>query len=146
MELWVGGNYRLSKRLGSGAFGDVFLGTNIKTGENVAVKLVGPSSCLGTLVGEIPLVSVWSQVVQNVLWSAWHSKGALVRGWGRLQCNGSGSTWALSWRSILLLQTKVQPEDSLNGGWPVNSTNSVSSFERVHPSRHQAWQLLDGIR
>jgi serine/threonine protein kinase len=40
MELRVGGKYRLSKKLGSGAFGDVFLGTNIKTGENVGIKLV----------------------------------------------------------------------------------------------------------
>lgn len=39
MELRVGGKYRLTKKLGSGAFGEVFLGTNVKTGEKVAVKL-----------------------------------------------------------------------------------------------------------
>jgi len=48
MELRVGGNFRMSKKLGSGAFGEIYLGkiscdqlgTNIKTGEDVAIKLV----------------------------------------------------------------------------------------------------------
>jgi serine/threonine protein kinase len=39
MELRVGGKYKLSRKLGSGAFGDVYLGTNIKTNEEVAIKL-----------------------------------------------------------------------------------------------------------
>jgi len=41
MELRVGGKYRFSKRLGSGAFGDLYSGVNIKTNEEVAIKLVG---------------------------------------------------------------------------------------------------------
>lgn len=53
MELRVGGKYRLSRKLGCGAFGDIyhgkilspifantFIGTNIKTNEEVAIKLV----------------------------------------------------------------------------------------------------------
>lgn len=47
MELRVGGKFRLAKKVGSGAFGDIYrgktlhiLGTNIKTGEDVAIKLV----------------------------------------------------------------------------------------------------------
>lgn len=39
MELRVGGKYRLSRKLGSGAFGDIYHGTNIKTNEEVAIKL-----------------------------------------------------------------------------------------------------------
>ena len=58
MELRVGGKYRLSRKLGCGAFGDIYhgkcacfcvlllkgfapaLGTNIRTNEEVAIKLV----------------------------------------------------------------------------------------------------------
>jgi len=40
MELRVGGKYKLTKKLGSGAFGDIYSGINVKTNEEVAVKLV----------------------------------------------------------------------------------------------------------
>jgi serine/threonine protein kinase len=39
MELRVGGKYRLSCKLGCGAFGDIYHGTNIRTNEEVAIKL-----------------------------------------------------------------------------------------------------------
>jgi casein kinase 1 len=39
MELRVGNKYRLGRKIGSGSFGDIFLGTNITTGEEVAIKL-----------------------------------------------------------------------------------------------------------
>jgi serine/threonine protein kinase len=40
MDLRVGSKYKLSRKLGSGSFGDIYLGTNIKTNEDVAIKLV----------------------------------------------------------------------------------------------------------
>ncbi len=40
MELRVGGKYKFTKKLGNGAFGDIFSGINIKTNEEVAIKLV----------------------------------------------------------------------------------------------------------
>ena len=43
MELRVGGKYRLSRKLGCGAFGDIYHGTNIRTNEEVAIKLVSTS-------------------------------------------------------------------------------------------------------
>ena len=51
MELRVGGKYRLSRKLGCGAFGDIYHGTNIKNNEEVAIKLVS---------FEIPFSQVWA--------------------------------------------------------------------------------------
>ncbi|CAH3146513.1 unnamed protein product [Porites evermanni] len=39
MELRVGNKYRLGRKIGSGSFGDIYLGTNISTNEEVAIKL-----------------------------------------------------------------------------------------------------------
>jgi hypothetical protein len=40
MDIRVAGKYRLTKKLGHGAFGDIYQGVNLKSGENVAIKLV----------------------------------------------------------------------------------------------------------
>ena len=39
MELRVGQKYRLGRKIGSGSFGDIYLGTNTTTNEEVAIKL-----------------------------------------------------------------------------------------------------------
>ena len=39
MELRVGKKFRLGRKIGSGSFGDIYLGTNMTTGEEVAIKL-----------------------------------------------------------------------------------------------------------
>ncbi|OZC05251.1 kinase domain protein [Onchocerca flexuosa] len=39
MELRVGGRFRLGRKIGSGSFGDIYLGQNILTQEEVAIKL-----------------------------------------------------------------------------------------------------------
>ena len=46
MELRVGGKYKVTKRLGKGAFGDIYAGINVKTNEEVAIKLVSLSAPL----------------------------------------------------------------------------------------------------
>ncbi|KAJ3216520.1 serine/threonine protein kinase [Clydaea vesicula] len=38
-ELRVGNKYRLGRKIGSGSFGDIYLGTNIVNGEDVAIKM-----------------------------------------------------------------------------------------------------------
>jgi len=39
MELRVGNKYRIGRKIGSGSFGDIYLGTNITNQEEVAIKL-----------------------------------------------------------------------------------------------------------
>eukprot|EP01018_Ginkgo_biloba_P020721 Gb_29196 [translate_table: standard] len=39
MEHRVGNKYRMGRKIGSGSFGEIFLGTNIQTNEEVAIKL-----------------------------------------------------------------------------------------------------------
>jgi casein kinase 1 len=39
MELRVGGKYRLSKRIGGGSFGEIYIGVSLTSGEEFAVKL-----------------------------------------------------------------------------------------------------------
>jgi serine/threonine protein kinase len=39
MELRVGGRFRLGRKIGSGSFGDIYLGENVVTHEEVAIKL-----------------------------------------------------------------------------------------------------------
>lgn len=39
MDLRVGKKFRLGSKIGSGSFGDIYHGTNMTTGEEVAIKL-----------------------------------------------------------------------------------------------------------
>ncbi|KAI4331278.1 hypothetical protein MLD38_029477 [Melastoma candidum] len=40
MEPRVGNKFRLGRKIGSGSFGEIYLGTNIQTNEEVAIKLI----------------------------------------------------------------------------------------------------------
>ncbi|KAJ4872021.1 casein kinase I-like 10 [Raphanus sativus] len=39
MEHVIGGKFKLSRKIGSGSFGEIYIGSNVQTGEEVAVKL-----------------------------------------------------------------------------------------------------------
>ncbi|CAA2967865.1 casein kinase I-like [Olea europaea subsp. europaea] len=39
MDHVVGGKFKLGRKIGSGSFGELFLGVNIQNGEEVAIKL-----------------------------------------------------------------------------------------------------------
>ena len=38
-DVRVGNKYKLGRKIGSGSFGDIYLGTNTETGQEVAIKL-----------------------------------------------------------------------------------------------------------
>jgi serine/threonine protein kinase len=40
LDILIAGKYRLGRKLGGGSFGEIFLGTNLQTGEEVGIKLV----------------------------------------------------------------------------------------------------------
>lgn len=39
MDLKVGGKFKLGRKIGSGSFGEIYIGQNIQTNEEVAIKL-----------------------------------------------------------------------------------------------------------
>jgi hypothetical protein len=43
-EIRVGGRYRLGRKIGSGSFGEIYLGVNIQTNQEVAIKLESVNS------------------------------------------------------------------------------------------------------
>lgn len=44
MDLTVGGKYRIGRKIGSGSFGEIYLGINKQTEEEVAIKLESTKS------------------------------------------------------------------------------------------------------
>eukprot|EP00921_Rhytidocystis_pertsovi_P004019 GHVQ01006925.1.p1 GENE.GHVQ01006925.1~~GHVQ01006925.1.p1 ORF type:complete len:328 (-),score=36.46 GHVQ01006925.1:156-1139(-) len=58
MEVRVGGKYRLGRKIGSGSFGDIYLGTNITSGEEVAIKLESVKSKHPQLLYESKLYKI----------------------------------------------------------------------------------------
>uniref|UniRef100_A0A224XQ69 non-specific serine/threonine protein kinase n=1 Tax=Panstrongylus lignarius TaxID=156445 RepID=A0A224XQ69_9HEMI len=63
MELRVGNKYRLGRKIGSGSFGDIYLGTNISTGEEVAIKL----ECIRTRHPQLHIESKFYKMMQGAV-------------------------------------------------------------------------------
>ncbi|CAG0920091.1 unnamed protein product [Notodromas monacha] len=61
LELRVGNKYRLGRKIGSGSFGDIYLGTNISTGEEVAIKL----ECTKTKHPQLHIESKFYRMMQG---------------------------------------------------------------------------------
>ncbi|KAJ8964165.1 hypothetical protein NQ317_017541, partial [Molorchus minor] len=70
MELRVGNKYRLGRKIGSSSFGDIYLGTNISTGEEepifqqekrVAIKL----ECIKTQHPQLHIESKFYRMMQG---------------------------------------------------------------------------------
>jgi len=70
LELRVGGKYRLGKKIGSGSFGDIYLGHNVSSGEDVAIKLESVKSRHPQLLYESKIYRILSGGVgiPNLYW------------------------------------------------------------------------------
>jgi len=70
MELRVGTKFRLGRKIGSGSFGDIYIGTNVHTGEEVAIKLESIRSKHPQLLYESKLYKILAGGVgiPNVHW------------------------------------------------------------------------------
>jgi len=70
LELRVGGKYRLGKKIGSGSFGDIYLGHNVSSGEDVAIKLESTKSRHPQLLYESKIYRILSGGVgiPNLYW------------------------------------------------------------------------------
>jgi serine/threonine protein kinase len=89
MELRVGNKYRLGRKIGSGSFGDIYLGTNITNQEEVAIKLESVKSKHPQLIYEVSKCSMFpltftyfksGEALQDSCRRCWYSLCSLV--WG----------------------------------------------------------------
>jgi len=65
-----GGNYRLGSKIGSGSFGEIYMGKNLSNGGQVAIKLESTKSKYPTLLHELKLYRILAGGfgVANVHW------------------------------------------------------------------------------
>lgn len=70
MDLRVGKKYKLGKQIGSGSFGSIYHGTNMTTGEEVAIKLEASNSKHPQLLRETKIYRVLHGIVgvPNIRW------------------------------------------------------------------------------
>ncbi|KAI5078522.1 hypothetical protein GOP47_0006193 [Adiantum capillus-veneris] len=71
MEPRVGNKYRLGRKIGSGSFGEIYLGTNVQTNEEVAIKLESVKTKHPQLMYESKLYRILQggTGVPNIRWS-----------------------------------------------------------------------------
>lgn len=70
IEIRVGGRYRLGRKIGSGSFGEIYLGTDIQSNDEVAIKLEPASTKHPQLLYESKLIKLLQggPGIPSVLW------------------------------------------------------------------------------
>lgn len=71
VEIRISGRFRLGKKIGSGSFGDIYLGVNVTTGEEVAIKLESVKTKHPQLLYEARLYKILSGGV-GIPFVRWH--------------------------------------------------------------------------
>ena len=71
MDLRVGGKYRIKKRIGSGSFGEIYIGENILTNEEIAIKLESKNVRPPQLFSEVKIYKLLSGSIgiPQIYWS-----------------------------------------------------------------------------
>ena len=65
LDIRVGGRYRLSKKIGNGSFGEIFLGINVQTHEEVAIKMEPVTTKHPQLIYESKLIKLLQGTVSK---------------------------------------------------------------------------------
>lgn len=70
LDIRIAGKFRLGRKIGSGSFGDIYLGTHVQTGEEVGIKLESIKSKHPQLLYESKLYKILQggTGIPNVRW------------------------------------------------------------------------------
>ncbi|KAF8140632.1 kinase-like domain-containing protein [Boletus edulis] len=137
LDLRVGGKYRLGKKIGSGSFGDIYLGINIISGEEVAIKLE-------SVKAKHPQLEYESKVYKTLAGGV----GVPFVRWFGTECDYNAMVLDLLGPSLEDLFNFCNRKFSLKTVLLL-ADQLISRIEYIHsrnfiPPRHQAGQLLDG--
>lgn len=95
MELRVGNKYRLGRKIGSGSFGDIYLGANIASGEEVAIKL----ECVKTKHPQLHIESKFYKIAERTArYQPRQAVGRVARGGARASGEARRATSSASAR------------------------------------------------
>ncbi|KAI4331277.1 hypothetical protein MLD38_029477 [Melastoma candidum] len=80
MEPRVGNKFRLGRKIGSGSFGEIYLGTNIQTNEEVAIKLLVSRTSGGLVLKENTISIGWFISVYDMIFIAFSERSHPAEG------------------------------------------------------------------
>jgi hypothetical protein len=71
MEIKIGGKYKVCSKLGAGSYGDIFQGVNIKTNEEIGIKLEKLTAETPMLIYEASIIKKFVDIpgFPNIHWS-----------------------------------------------------------------------------
>lgn len=162
----VAAKWRLVRKIGSGSFGDIYLGVAVSNGEEVAVKLESVNARHPQLLYEskvykflqvirifcdffVPTSENLSTNPNIPIGRCRYSSNQMVRFRRRekpIQRSRNGFTGAEPRRSIQFLRPSVHNENSPHARRTNADPSRIHPLEKFYPSRHQARQLPHGHR
>jgi serine/threonine protein kinase len=146
LAVQVGGKYRIGRKIGSGSFGDIYLGVNIISGEEVAIKLE-------SVKAKHPQLEYEAKVYKTLAGGV----GVPFVRWFGVECDYNAMVIDLlgpsledlfnfcqrkfSMKTVLLLADQLVSFSSVygtpfDGRGLADFPHRVHSFSQFHPSRH----------